>query len=406
MLYFEQGRKGLTYLMAAAMTAAPAFHIGDTIEIQTLLNARNDKNFLSDKNSISKYVVTQLPKGTLGEIEDVHQFKPKKGAKQGNTGVKIKVTSGSKQGEYWVLYRPDRDYLKLYDKQAKETASIDEAKNVETRRELGAIQDRKPAEDSQPKTSPEAQEVNDSDAAQGAIDLSQYIKDAGAAPQIDCQTDAPKQDEPAPLPELELPKLEVPKLPPLPDDVAIKYLRDTPRVQSADPQIQGLASSITQGKTNEFEKAMAVHDWVATNVNYDTVSYGNKKFNNIDYTRKYDALEVLNSGEPRTAICSGYSNLTVALLRASGIPARVREGLLHYDGPPANPTCDGAKDQPNYHAWVEAWVNGDWLPMDVTGDAGYYDPKTNIFTSHPSNRFMDPTVFDNTHTKCDVNDYY
>lgn len=387
MHYFKNSRNGLTYLMAAVMTAAPAFHIGDTIEIETLLNGRNKDNFLSDKESIRKYVTAQLPKGTQGEIEAIRKKSPKNGANQGNIGLKIKITSGPKKGgEYWVLWRPDRNYLKLYDKQAHETASLDHAKSVEARREIGAI---------------EASETNDSDAAQGAIDLSESLKDAGSAPKVDCQ----KED--TSIPQEALPKYEAPKLIPLPQDLSLKFLRDSPKVQTADPQIQAQAQEITKGKTTDFDKAMAIHDWVASNVNYDTDAYLDKKFNNVDYKRKYDALDVLNSGTPRTAICTGYSTLTVALLRASGIPARVQEGLLHYDGPPAGATCDNFdSDNPLAHAWVEAYVNGDWMSMDVTGDAGYFDPKTNTFTSHPSDRFMDSDLFKKSHTGCKVEEYY
>ncbi|ETK31375.1 transglutaminase family protein [Microbispora sp. ATCC PTA-5024] len=60
-------------------------------------------------------------------------------------------------------------------------------------------------------------------------------------------------------------------------------------------------------------------------------------------------------------VCQDMAHLTVALLRAAGIPARYVSGYLH-------PQRDAAVGEPvvgQSHAWVEYWT-GEWNPLDPT----------------------------------------
>ncbi len=70
------------------------------------------------------------------------------------------------------------------------------------------------------------------------------------------------------------------------------------------------------------------------------------------------ALEALHHGG---GVCQDYAHLSIALLRAAGVPARYVSGYLH-TGKDARPgdTVSGES-----HAWVEAWL-GDWWPFDPT----------------------------------------
>jgi transglutaminase-like putative cysteine protease len=62
------------------------------------------------------------------------------------------------------------------------------------------------------------------------------------------------------------------------------------------------------------------------------------------------ALEVLKT---RVGDCNEHATLLTALLRASGIPARLNIGLVYNRG------------KFFYHAWTEAYV-GKWVSMDAT----------------------------------------
>ena len=70
------------------------------------------------------------------------------------------------------------------------------------------------------------------------------------------------------------------------------------------------------------------------------------------------ALEALHH---EAGVCQDYAHLSIALLRAAGVPARYVSGYLH-TGKDARPgdTVSGES-----HAWVEAWL-GDWWPFDPT----------------------------------------
>jgi transglutaminase-like putative cysteine protease len=60
-------------------------------------------------------------------------------------------------------------------------------------------------------------------------------------------------------------------------------------------------------------------------------------------------------------VCQDMAQLTVALLRAAGLPARYVSGYLHPD-PKAEP---GSTSVGQSHAWIEYWA-GTWTPLDPT----------------------------------------
>jgi transglutaminase-like putative cysteine protease len=70
------------------------------------------------------------------------------------------------------------------------------------------------------------------------------------------------------------------------------------------------------------------------------------------------AVEALNQ---QAGVCQDYAHLSIALLRAAGVPARYASGYLH-TGKDVRPgdTVSGES-----HAWVEAWL-GDWWAFDPT----------------------------------------
>jgi transglutaminase-like putative cysteine protease len=74
-----------------------------------------------------------------------------------------------------------------------------------------------------------------------------------------------------------------------------------------------------------------------------------------------DAQEAWDQGQ---GVCQDMAHVTVALLRAAGLPARYVSGYLHAD-PAAEP---GQAVVGESHAWVEYWA-GTWLPLDPTSGA-------------------------------------
>lgn len=74
-----------------------------------------------------------------------------------------------------------------------------------------------------------------------------------------------------------------------------------------------------------------------------------------------DAQEAWDQGQ---GVCQDIAHVTVALLRAAGLPARYVSGYLHAD-PAAEPGQTAVGES---HAWVEYWA-GSWRSLDPTSGA-------------------------------------
>ena len=141
------------------------------------------------------------------------------------------------------------------------------------------------------------------------------------------------------------------------------YLKPSDSIQSDDPRIIELAQEITENINDNYKKALAIHDWVCDNIayNFDYIN-GNKTIVSVS------ALQVL---EDRGTICSGYANLSVALLRAAGVPAKVVKGYAKSDAlEDTYPDSVFSEEMQTNHAWLEFYADGRWVVEDPTWDCG------------------------------------
>ena len=152
-------------------------------------------------------------------------------------------------------------------------------------------------------------------------------------------------------------------------------------VQSDSPEIKKQAETVTEGKTNDRDKAKAIYDYVAKNVSYDVEKYENDDFNWDD-----SALKTLES---KTGVCQDYAYLAIAMLRSSDIEARFVEGRA-------------GGIFPGRHAWVEAKLDGEWVTLDPTWGSGYL--KDGKFVPAFNEDYFDPDMneFKKTHTRTGV----
>ena len=180
-------------------------------------------------------------------------------------------------------------------------------------------------------------------------------------------------------------------------DALCYYLKPSSNVQSSDPDIVKQALAVTEGKTAAYDKLVAVHDWVASNIYYD-----------------YDALKA-GSGWPvdasrtlktKRTVCEGYANLATAMLRANGIPAKTIIGYALYDDEDSWNLSNMYGDRAN-HAWTEAFVNGRWILMDVTWDSDNIYENGEYQTAEALHTYFDSTLefFSYTHRQS-YNDEY
>ena len=113
-------------------------------------------------------------------------------------------------------------------------------------------------------------------------------------------------------------------------------------VPSDSQKFKDLAARIISSKKDVQSASFAIQMYV----------YQNMKFNSgIGVLR--DATEILNTKE---GVCRDFAVLTLTLLRAAGIPARLATGLVNADG------------AFYYHAWTEAWDGVQWIGVDSVTD--------------------------------------
>jgi len=122
----------------------------------------------------------------------------------------------------------------------------------------------------------------------------------------------------------------------MPDSIQ-KYLYPDSYVQSDAPEILQLASYITQGSRNNFEKVEKILTWVYKNL---------EKKPSVTVPT---ALDVLKTGY---GDCNEHSVLFAALARAAGIPTEIVVGLIYQAG------------AYYYHAWDAVWLDGKWVFVD------------------------------------------
>ena len=102
--------------------------------------------------------------------------------------------------------------------------------------------------------------------------------------------------------------------------------------------ITALAVSLTSGLSSDYDKAVAMFNWVRDNVVYDYY-----------YNSQQGAALTLTK---RSGNCCDQSNLYVAMCRAVGVTIRYVHGYCHFS--------DGWYG----HVWTEVYVNGQWYSAD------------------------------------------
>lgn len=101
----------------------------------------------------------------------------------------------------------------------------------------------------------------------------------------------------------------------LPPETTV-FLKPTKMVQSDSPEIISLARRLTSGMSTEYQAVTSIMNFIADNIKY---SYN---------PPQYDAIHTLNV---RSGNCQNLAHLSMALLRAAGIPARIVGGITLKD---------------------------------------------------------------------------
>jgi transglutaminase-like putative cysteine protease len=138
------------------------------------------------------------------------------------------------------------------------------------------------------------------------------------------------------------------------DDLASDGVRDrfaellapTARVP-INAEVVETATTLAQG-LSPIEACLAATEWVRNRLRYQAGTTD----------ASTSATEALRRG---SGVCQDFVHLSLAVLRAMGIPARYTSGYLH----PLPDADMGDRVEGQSHAWLEAWT-GDWQPFDPT----------------------------------------
>lgn len=138
----------------------------------------------------------------------------------------------------------------------------------------------------------------------------------------------------------------------IPKELVSKYTSAQKYWPADNPQIVAKAKELTKDKTTVAEQVRAINNFVV-----DHLSYNSEK---IKYNIRQGGLKTLQN--PTNSVCLEYSDLTISLLRAVDIPARMPIGY-GYSGSlkQSNSVTD------SLHSWVQAYVPGvGWMNIDPT----------------------------------------
>lgn len=130
---------------------------------------------------------------------------------------------------------------------------------------------------------------------------------------------------------------------------------------NASNRVKRLAKEITEGKNSDYEKALAIEDYLRRNYTYSKEADNSQTDDVIDYFLF----------ESKTGYCMHYASAMVILLQLNGIPTRYVEGYLcDYKNQNEN---EGSYylTASNSHAWPEAYVKGfGWVRFEPTSSYG------------------------------------
>lgn len=148
-----------------------------------------------------------------------------------------------------------------------------------------------------------------------------------------------------------------------------RYTSPSNYVDSNDEAIIALVNSLGLPAMDDEAKVQAIHNWITDNISYDTQAYFD---NRIELNSASQTLE------QRKGLCRDYSFLFAAMSRSCGLPCKIVYG---------NATDDFSSTT-SLHAWNEVLINGQWIAVDSTWDAGFI--RGSSFVRSPSSKYLAP----------------
>jgi transglutaminase-like putative cysteine protease len=138
-----------------------------------------------------------------------------------------------------------------------------------------------------------------------------------------------------------------------PDEITSRYLQ---LPDTITPRTRDLAALITANATNTYDMALAVENWLRTNIVYtEDVPFPPENQDVVDFVL-FDS---------RAGYCEYYASSFVVMMRSLGVPTRMVTGFF-----PADRDAEAGGflyRERNAHAWPEVYFEGyGWVPFEPT----------------------------------------
>ncbi len=131
--------------------------------------------------------------------------------------------------------------------------------------------------------------------------------------------------------------------------------------------IEQQAQDIIQGETDLYKVTFELARWVNQNIQYNLTTLNSESVQTSSWVL-----------ENKEGVCDELTNLFISFCRSVGIPARFISGVAYTN----------INDNFGAHGWAEVYIDGQWIPFDVTyGTFGWVDPSHIKF-----NEQQDPTT--------------
>lgn len=143
------------------------------------------------------------------------------------------------------------------------------------------------------------------------------------------------------------------------DKSTSEALKRTPSIQSESSAVLSIAKQVTANCTTDYQRILALHDWVCEYLSYDMDSLRSGQI------PPYYAEEVIKS---KNAVCLGFATLYAALCRSINIPCNVVSGYALGIGADTAWTDTTTATEEQNHAWNEVYVDNRWIIVDTTWD--------------------------------------
>lgn len=161
------------------------------------------------------------------------------------------------------------------------------------------------------------------------------------------------------------------------------YTSPESRIESTNSLIISKAKSLFKGISNPYSKAKKAYEFVNLNMDYN-------------YSSSYSNKGALSALKTHNGVCFDYSALMVALLRASGVPARIATGYW------VNSSSSVQNGDYLRHAWVEFYLpQYGWIPAEPTvsyTSSGKKIVPYNYFSSLPNSDHIVTSYLTNSTT--------